>query len=132
MYVFFSFSDTIYNKTNDQRLHGTVLKDLMDSFNMTQLCNQATHLNTEGMAESLLDSIFSNVRDLFSPSVDVMPPISSSDHLPVIVHSTGNYYSTIQNPSGYVPTLTSQTQWYFYLKDKEKCLMHSSLTTGHM
>ena len=24
--------------------HGTVLKDLMDSFNMTQLCNQATHL----------------------------------------------------------------------------------------
>ena len=51
-----------------------------------------------------------------------MPPTSSSDHLPVIVHSTENYYSTIQNSSGYVPTLTSQTQWYFYLKDKEKML----------
>ena len=30
-----------------------------------------------------------------------------------------NYHSTIQNSSGYVPTLTSQTQWYFDLKDKD-------------
>ena len=77
--------------------------------------------------------IFSNVPDLFSPSVNVMPPISSSDHLPVIVHSTENYHSKIQNSSGYVPTLTSQTLSGITIwKIKRKCLMHSSLTTGHM
>ena len=59
---------------------------------------------------------------IFFPLRGYMPPISSSDHLPVIVQSTENYHSTIQNSSGYVPTLTSQTQWYFYLKDKEKML----------
>ena len=67
--------------------HSADLKDLMDRFNMSQLCYQPTHLNSEGVPASLLDLVFTNIPDLLSPLVDVMAPIGRSDHLPVVVQN---------------------------------------------
>ena len=36
---------------------------------------------------SLLDLVFTNVPDIFCSSFEVMPPIRSSDHLPVVLRS---------------------------------------------
>ena len=58
----------------------------MDSYGLTQVCTEATHLNHEGKPNSLLDLVFTNDTDTFHFSVDVLPPISTSDHLPVVVH----------------------------------------------
>ena len=41
--------------------HGIALKDLSDRFNLTQLCNEPSHLNNVGKPESLLDLMFTNV-----------------------------------------------------------------------
>ena len=64
--------------------HGNALKDLMDSYGLTQLCTKPTHLNHEGKPNSLLDLVFTNDTDTFHSSVDVLPPIGTSDHLPVV------------------------------------------------
>ena len=41
--------------------NGQTLKDLMDRFDMTQLCSEATHLDNNGEPSSLLDLAFTNV-----------------------------------------------------------------------
>ena len=70
--------------------HGSAQKDLMDSFNMSQLVNKPTHLNSERVPVSLSDLAFTNVPDLFSPMVDVMHPIGLSDHLPVLLYTAAH------------------------------------------
>ena len=66
--------------------HGSALKDLMDSYGLTQVCTEPAHLNQEGKPNSLPDLVFTNDTDTFHSSVDVLPLISTSDHLPVFVH----------------------------------------------
>ena len=57
----------------------------MDSFDLVKLCSQPTHLDRNGKPESLLDLIFTNISDGSAPNVDVLPPLSTSDHLPVVL-----------------------------------------------
>ena len=40
--------------------HGATLKDLMSRFDMVQTCSEPTHLNNDGVPESLLDLVFTN------------------------------------------------------------------------
>ena len=40
--------------------HANALKDLMDSYGLTQLCTEPTHSNHEGKPNSLLDLVFTN------------------------------------------------------------------------
>ena len=61
-------------------------RDLMDSYGLTQVCTEPTHLNHEGKPNILLDLVFTNDTGTFHSSVDVLPPISTSDILPVVVH----------------------------------------------
>ena len=78
--------------------NGIALKDLTDHFDLTQLCRQATHLNHDGEPESLLDLVFTNVPELFSNSARVLPPISSSDHLPVVIQNkSAEYFNPQKN-----------------------------------
>ena len=37
--------------------HGATLKDLMSRFDMVQTCSEPTHLNNDGVPESLLDLV---------------------------------------------------------------------------
>ena len=99
--------------------HGSALKDLMDSFNMSQLVNKPTHLNSEGVPVSLLDLAFTNVPDLFSPMVDVMHPIGLSDHLPVVLHTAAHHRTAVplaQRASMRTPT----TKWCFEPQDCDR------------
>ena len=54
---------------------------LMDSFGLTQVCTEPTHLDHEGKPNSLLDLVVTNDTDTFHSSVDVLPPTSTSDYL---------------------------------------------------
>ena len=93
--------------------HGNALKDLMDSYGLTQLCTEPTHLNHEGKPNSLLDLVFTNNTDTFHSSVDVLPPISTSDHLPVVVH----YCPAKDNLSQYNPYPSKKyIKWNFSQK----------------
>ena len=47
-------------------------------------------MNNDRMPTSLLDLVFSDVPDVFHSSVDVMSPISSSDHLPLVIRNIVN------------------------------------------
>ena len=95
--------------------HGSAL----DSFNMSQLVNKPTHLNSEGVPVSLLDLAFTNVPDLFSPMVDVMHPIGLSDHLPVVLHTAAHHRTAVplaQRASMRTPT----TKWCFEQQDRDR------------
>ena len=93
--------------------NGIALKDLTDHFDLTQLCRRATHLNHDGEPESLLDLVFTNVPELFSESARVLPPIGSSDHLPVVIQSkSAEYFNSQETPT--------YTKWTYHQKDQEK------------
>ena len=103
--------------------HGASLKDLMDRFNLSQLCYQPTHLNSEGVPASLLDLVFTNIPDLLSPLVDVMAPIGRSDHLPVVVQSAPHFSSNIPDAiSSHPDPVIARTKWLFHQQDGEKKL----------
>ena len=111
--------------------HGNALKDLMDSYGLTQLCTEPTHLDHEGKPNSLLDLVFSNDTDTFHSSVDVLPPISTSDHLPVVVH----YCPAKENLSQYNPYPSKKyIKWNFSQKHNNNMAEagHSFLKIGNM
>ena len=89
--------------------NGNALKDLMDRFDMCQLCSKPTHLNNAGEPISLLDLAFTNVPSLFN-SAKVSQPISSSDHLPVILNTSlaGQF-----NP----PVIRDYKKWLYLKKN---------------
>ena len=93
--------------------NGIALKDLTDHFDLTQLCRQATHLNHDGEPESLLDLVFTNVPELLSNSARVLPPISSSDHLPVVIQNKSAEYFNPQKTQTY-------TKWIYHQRDQDK------------
>ena len=63
---------------------GAAPKDLMDSYNLDQLCSFPTHVDKIGHLISLLDLAFTNLpRNHFLTRTG--EPVSSSDHLPVLV-----------------------------------------------
>ena len=90
------------------------MKDLSDRLNLTQLCSEPTHLNLAGKPESLLDLVLTNTPEYFHESARPMPPIGSSDHLPVVA----KYQSIITKSK---PATSSEyTKWLFPLKDVRK------------
>ena len=90
------------------------MKDLSDRFNLTQLCSEPTHLNLAGKPESLLDLVLTNTPEYFHESARPMPPIGSSDHLPVVA----KYQSIITK---FKPATSNEyTKWLFPLKDVRK------------
>ena len=91
------------------------LKELMDRLDMYQLCDEATHLNCAGEPASLLDLGFTNVPHLFKSQATVSPPVSTSDHLPVIFH-------TCLQHQPYTPTNHHHLRWLFSHKDKEQMM----------
>ena len=85
-----------------------------NAFNLTQLCSEPTHLNLAGKPESLLDLVLTNTPEYFHESARPMPPIGSSDHLPVVA----KYQSIITKSK---PATSSEyTNWLFPLKDVRK------------
>ena len=100
------------DNTNSNGLH---LKELMDRLDMYQLCDEATHLNCAGEPASLLDLGFTNVPHLFKSQATVSPPVSTSDHLPVIFH-------TCLQHQPYTPTNHHHLRWLFSHKDKEQMM----------
>ena len=94
--------------------HGVALKELSDHFNFAQLCHKPSHLNNAGKPESLLDVIFTNVPEYFPEPATTMPPISTSDHLPVVVECSITKKPNHQSPGRDV------TKWHYFLKDRQK------------
>ena len=99
--------------------NGQTLKDLMDRFDMTQLCSEATHLDNNGEPSSLLDLAFTNVPHLFNYQELVSQPISTSDHLPILIKTS----ITHQPPE---PVKNVSKSWMYSQKDHVK-MMNSFL-----
>ena len=81
---------------------------------MHQLVSQPSHLNNEGKPSSLLDLIFTNTPHRFSSSAEVMAPLATSDHLPVVVECS------IAKTSFHPVVGGEYTKWHYALKDVEK------------
>ena len=81
---------------------------------MHQLVNEPTHLNNEGKPTSLLDLAFTNAAHLFGAPAEVMPPLSTSDHLPVIIQCS---IAAKFNPDA---VNSEYTKWQYALKDRHK------------
>ena len=96
--------------------HGSILKEKMDSFDLVQLCSQPTHLDRNGKPESLLDLIFTNISDGSAPTVDVLPPLSTSDHLPVVLNGLKTKSPQPKKSEGH----GNRIKWLFERKDKER------------
>ena len=79
--------------TTDQA--GNRIKDISDSFNLTQLCSSPTHLNKTGQPSSLLDLAFTDLPNYCRSGT--LPPLSSSDHLPVMVNVNLEIYTSGQS-----------------------------------
>ena len=79
--------------TTDQA--GNRIKDISDSFNLTQLCSSPTHLDKTGQPCSLLDLAFTNLPDYCRSGT--LPPLSSLDHLPVMVNVNLEIYTSGQS-----------------------------------
>ena len=96
--------------------HGSILKEKMDSFDLVQLCSQPTHLDRNGKPEGLLDLIFTNISDGSAPNVDVLPPISTSDHLPVVLNGLKIKSTQPKKSEGH----GNRIKWLFERKEKER------------
>ena len=77
----------------------------------SSVVSQPTHLNNEGKPSSLLDLIFTNTPHLFSSSAEVMAPLATSDHLPVLVECL------IAKTSFHPVVGGEYTKWHYALKD---------------
>ena len=86
----------------------------MDRFDMYQLVNEPTHLNNEGKPTSLLCLAFTNAPHLFGAPAEVMPPLSTSDHLPVIIQCS---ITAKFNPDA---VNSEYTKWQYASKDHPK------------
>ena len=94
---YFNAKHTEWYSGDTVNSHGIamIMKDLSDRFNLTQLCSKPTHLNLAGKPESLLDLVLTNTPEYFHESARPMPPIGSSDHLPVVAKYQSIYYYKI-------------------------------------
>ena len=109
----------VCNPKQASNFGGPSLKDLMDRFDMTQLCSEATHLYNNGEPSSLLDLAFTNVPHLFNYQALVSQPISASDHLPILIKTS----ITHQPPE---PVKNVSKSWMYCKKDHVK-MMNSLL-----
>ncbi len=94
---------------------GTALKDLLDSFDLTQLCSKPTHLSNDGRPQSLLDLVITNRPDCFN-SLNVQAPLSTSDHLPITVRCVFTRQSHQETCA------TGSPIWLFHKKDRDAML----------
>ena len=92
---------------------GLILQDLLDSFNLTQLCSQPSHLDNDGLPRSLLDLAITNRPDVFK-SITVHPPLGTSDHLPISLESDFCF-----KPAPYQPHANSPV-WLFHCKSEDR------------
>ncbi len=90
--------------------NGVLLKDVVDNYCFTQLCNEPTHLGKNGRPESLLDLAITNRPEHFR-KVGVLPPLSTSDHLPIVMESV---FEVDDNFHG---RIAPGSRWLFHLKD---------------
>ena len=81
---------------------------------MHQLANEPTHSNNGGKPTSLLDPAFTNAPHLFGAPAEVMPPLSTSDHLPVIIQCS---ITAKFNPGA---VNSEYTKWQYASKDRHK------------
>ena len=95
--------------------HGATLKDLMSRFDMVQTCSEPTHLNNDGVPESLLDLVFTNSPN-FVNATHVLPPISSSDHLPVLVQCSFSSQIDCKNQT----VGSRRLKWLYHRKNKDR------------
>jgi len=66
---------------------GRILEPAFLSLGLYQCVQSPTHLSANGSLGSLLDLILTTSPDLISPrSINVLPPLGKSDHLPVLCH----------------------------------------------
>ena len=111
----FNAKNSNWCETDRTSTAGILLKDLLDSFNLTQLCTQPSHLDNHGIPHSLLDLVITNRSDYFK-SVMVHPPLGSSDHLPISLES--NFPHTT---AWHAPQVNSPI-WLFGLKKEDRML----------
>ena len=90
--------------------HGSILKEKVDSFDLVQLCSQPTQLDKNGNPGSLLDLIFTNISD------GSAPPISISDHVPVVINGLKTKSTQPKKSEGH----GNRMKWLFEKKDKER------------
>ena len=92
---------------------GAALKDLMDSYNLDQLCSFPTHVDKIGHLISLLDLAFTNLpRNHFLTRTG--EPVSSSDHLPVLVEVSLHAADLIKHTK----EPKAKRMWKFAAKDR--------------
>ena len=82
---------------------------------MVQTCSEPTHLNNDGVPESLLDLVFTNSPN-FVNATHVLPPISSSDHLPVLVQSSFSSEIDCKNQT----VGSRRLKWLYHRKNKDR------------
>lgn len=109
-------ADWLETDSSDQA--GRTLKDLTDSINLTQLCSFPTHLGPDGKPSSLLDLVFTNL-PINLCRCNVLDPISSSDHLPVVLNTALRTYSKGKTCAH---TPNERMIWNYRDKDREKML----------
>ena len=85
----FNAKHSCWNDKDMTNRPGALLKDLLDSFNLDQLCSKPSHLHSSGRPESLLDLAITNVPECFLPP-RTLEPLSTSDHLPIILEIKNN------------------------------------------
>ena len=87
----------------------------MGRFDMVQTCSEPTHLNNDGVPESLLDLVFTNSPN-FVNATHVLPPISSSDHLPVLVQCSFSSEIDCKNQT----VGSRRLKWLYHRKNKDR------------
>ena len=95
------------------------------SYGLDQCVSSPTHLNADGSLGTLLDLVLASPAHLVR-CVDVLPPVGSSDHLPVFCHLSTSSRST---PDG----ITHQV-WRYEKADLEKLnknLSHADWSPVH-
>ena len=125
---------------------GRTLKELLDSFDLSQLCTEPTHLGNDGLPHSLLDLVITNRPDVFNLLL-VHPPLGTSDHLPVSVQSSFhcNPLTILPCPSSSIwlcqrkdtdamPFAFDESEWrdIFEKSDIEKMWRHGTKNSSKM
>ena len=109
----FNAKNSDWCETDRTTADGLILQDLLDSFNLTQLCSQPSHLDNDGLPRSLLDLAITNRPDVFK-SITVHPPLGTSDHLPISLESDFCF-----KPAPYQPHANSPV-WLFHCKSEDR------------
>ena len=122
----FNAKHSCWNDKDMTNRPGALLKDLLDSFNLDQLCSKPSHLHSSGRPESLLDLAITNVPECFLPP-RTLEPLSTSDHLPIILEIKNNNNKFLTGP---ISDPSHSKHYLFEQKNQMQCLKHSPARSG--